>query len=177
MSYFSEMLRGLRKDNGITQAQLAKEIGVSKSSINMYERGEREPSYKTLEKISQYFNISIDLLLGNDAGIKSIMSAGERMNKSFREIAFKHHFIDSYGYENFSDIGIYNILVDTLESKNIDDALRLELSMEFMLATMEFSDVVLREKQAMEDGKKELIAAIKKIQETGQEKSDSESKK
>ena len=107
MSFFSEMLRKLRNDKGITQAQLAKEIGVSKSSINMYERGEREPSYSTLQKISQYFNISTDALLGNEVFINNLAEAGKSMRKTLREIALEHHFIDNYGYEHFSDIDVY----------------------------------------------------------------------
>ena len=42
----------------------AKQIKVSKSSINMYERGEREPGLETLERIADYFNVDMDYLLG-----------------------------------------------------------------------------------------------------------------
>ena len=42
----------------------AKQIRISKSSVNMYERGEREPSFETLEVIADYFNVDMDYLLG-----------------------------------------------------------------------------------------------------------------
>lgn len=64
MTKFSERLRQLRTARDLSQMDFAKLIGMSKSSINMYERGEREPGLETLEKIADYFNIDMDYLLG-----------------------------------------------------------------------------------------------------------------
>lgn len=64
MSKFSERLKLLRNNVLISQQYLADIIGISKSSINMYERGEREPSLETLEAIADYFNVDMDYLLG-----------------------------------------------------------------------------------------------------------------
>lgn len=61
---FSERLKTLRTSNKLTLEQLAKRLGCSKSSINMYERGEREPSFEMLETIADFFNVDIDYLLG-----------------------------------------------------------------------------------------------------------------
>lgn len=162
MSFFSEMLRGLRNDKGITQAQLANEIGVSKSSINMYERGEREPSYSTLQKISKYFNVSIDLLLGNDVGIQNIADAGKRMQKMLRNVALEHHFIDNYGYENFSDKAIYQIIEDVIKNENTNAALKLELTMEVMLATMEIYSAGMADQKVVDESRKMLIDGIER---------------
>nr|WP_325186608.1 helix-turn-helix transcriptional regulator [uncultured Oscillibacter sp.] len=64
MGAFGERLRKLRKQRGLSQNELSKHIGISKSSVNMYERGEREPSFETLEAIADYFNVDMDFLLG-----------------------------------------------------------------------------------------------------------------
>ena len=64
MAKFSERLRILRTSKDLSQADFAKQIKISKSSVNMYERGEREPSFKTLELIADYFNVDMDYLLG-----------------------------------------------------------------------------------------------------------------
>lgn len=64
MSGFGRILRELRTGRGLSQSALASQIGVSKSSVNMYERGEREPSFETLEAIADVFNVDTDLLLG-----------------------------------------------------------------------------------------------------------------
>ena len=64
MAKFNERLRQLRTAKDLSQFEFAKQIGISKSSVNMYERGEREPNFKMLEVIADYFNVDMDYLLG-----------------------------------------------------------------------------------------------------------------
>lgn len=64
MSSFNIRLRELRRSVDLSQNDFAKAIGLSKSSVNMYERGEREPSLATLEAIADFFNVDMDYLLG-----------------------------------------------------------------------------------------------------------------
>lgn len=64
VSSFGDRLRILRLEHGLSQGKLSEYIGVSKSSINMYERGEREPGFETIEAIADFFNVDIDYLLG-----------------------------------------------------------------------------------------------------------------
>lgn len=63
MSSFGERLKELRTSKKMKQEDLAGILKISKSAVGMYERNEREPSYEILEKISNYFNESIDYLL------------------------------------------------------------------------------------------------------------------
>ena len=62
---FSQKLKELRKSKKITQEQLAKVIGVERSSIGKYETG-TIPSIEILTRIAQYFDVSTDELLGNE---------------------------------------------------------------------------------------------------------------
>lgn len=64
MSKFSERFKALRLEHELSQQALATQLGLSKSSVNMYERGEREPGLDTLESIADYFNVDMDYLLG-----------------------------------------------------------------------------------------------------------------
>ena len=64
MSGFSQRLRFLRTQRGLTQQQLAQALGVSKSSVNMYERGEREPGLETLAAMADLFEVDLDELTG-----------------------------------------------------------------------------------------------------------------
>ena len=64
MVIFGDRLKLLRNRKGLSQAEFAKQIGVSKSSVNMYERGDREPNFETLEAIADYFNVDLDYLMG-----------------------------------------------------------------------------------------------------------------
>ena len=61
---FSEQLKMLRNKKRLSQAKLADELGVSASTVAMWESGEREPkNYKTLELIADYFNVNMEVLL------------------------------------------------------------------------------------------------------------------
>lgn len=66
MGCFNENLRLLRKQNDMTQADLAKRLGISSSAVAMYERGEREPNIKTLKSMGSFFNVDMNFLLGMD---------------------------------------------------------------------------------------------------------------
>ena len=57
-------LKNLRQQKGITQLKLAMDLCMSQNSISRYETGEREADYKTLIAFADYFNVSIDYLLG-----------------------------------------------------------------------------------------------------------------
>ena len=59
---FKERLRTSRK---LTQDKLAKELGIAKSTISMYENGNREPDFETLEIIADYFNVNLGSLISN----------------------------------------------------------------------------------------------------------------
>lgn len=69
---FHKRLISLRKDKKLTQHELAKQLGITRSALSQYELGNRQPDYETLEKIAQYFHVSIDYLLGrtNDPNLK-----------------------------------------------------------------------------------------------------------
>lgn len=63
---FGIRLKALRVERKITQLQMAKILDVSKSNISKYEAGTVEPSLETLLKISKYFGVPTDYLLGNE---------------------------------------------------------------------------------------------------------------
>ena len=65
MSKFHLRLRELRNSRKMSQQELADCLKISKSSINMYERGEREPGLDMLEAIADFFNVDLDYLTGN----------------------------------------------------------------------------------------------------------------
>ena len=57
-------LKELRKARGISQVKLAMDLGMNQNTISRYENGEREADYKTLCLLADYFNVSLDFLLG-----------------------------------------------------------------------------------------------------------------
>lgn len=63
---FGKRIVELRKKQGLTQAGLAKAIGISRSALSLYEIEKREPDIGTLRKLASLFNVSIDYILGNE---------------------------------------------------------------------------------------------------------------
>lgn len=61
---FPQRLKLLRERQKINRKTLGECCGLSKNIIGMYERGEKEPSLKTLVWIADYFKVSTDYLLG-----------------------------------------------------------------------------------------------------------------
>ena len=59
-----ENLKKLRTEAAISQKQLADSVGVSQQSINKYENHSIEPDIETMMRIADYFNTSVDYLIG-----------------------------------------------------------------------------------------------------------------
>ena len=64
MGAFADMLTSLRKQEGLSQKELADKTGLTRSAIGMYETGKREPDFETLEIFADFFNVNMDTLLG-----------------------------------------------------------------------------------------------------------------
>ena len=57
-------LKEIRKAKGISQLKMAMDLSTNQNTISRYETGEREPGIAELIRIADYFNVSIDYLLG-----------------------------------------------------------------------------------------------------------------
>lgn len=67
MGQFASILKQLRTQKGLTQPELAMKLGISRSAISMYERGEREPDTATMEAIAVLFSVDMNYLYGMPA--------------------------------------------------------------------------------------------------------------
>ena len=61
---FSKRLVELRKSRGVTQKQLAQAVDMSELGIQRYEYGTREPAFNKLIALADFFNVSLDYLVG-----------------------------------------------------------------------------------------------------------------
>ena len=66
MSKFSERLKELREEAGLSQIELAKLVKLSKSAIAYWELGQRVPSLEAVIVLADYFNVSLDYIAGLD---------------------------------------------------------------------------------------------------------------
>ena len=61
---FAERLQELREDKGISRKDLAASLNITVSALGMYEQGRREPNMEMLIRLADYFNVSLDFLVG-----------------------------------------------------------------------------------------------------------------
>lgn len=95
MVEFGNRLKTLRKQNNLTQKQLASLIGVKNSIISFYEVGDRIPSPQVVISLASVFHVTTDFLLGVQ----------------------KEESIDVSGLEE-EDKKLVKLLIDTLRKKN-----------------------------------------------------------
>ena len=56
-------LKQIRKEHNLNQLKVALDLNISREALSHYETGKREPSLDMLNRLSQYFNVSIDFLI------------------------------------------------------------------------------------------------------------------
>lgn len=62
-----QLIRTMRLSRNMTQADLAKKINQSQSSITMYETGRREPDFETMEMLADVFNVPLHSMLSDES--------------------------------------------------------------------------------------------------------------
>lgn len=84
-SIFSARIKELREQSGLSMENLANELGVTKSRVNMWENNGTIPRGDVLIKLANFFHVSTDYLLGNDD--ESALSAtNERLHSLQRNL-------------------------------------------------------------------------------------------
>ena len=87
---FGERLKTMRLNMGLTQEQLGKRIGVTKSVVSYYELQERYPSPQVLIKLASVFRVTTDYLLGIEN--KKILDVSDLSDE---DIKLLHHTIET----------------------------------------------------------------------------------
>lgn len=89
---FAKRLVELRENNGVSQAELAKHLGVTRQSLSLYETAERTINIDLLEQIAEYFNVSADYLLG----ISSAYSPNIEIQAICKKIGCSEDVVDEF---------------------------------------------------------------------------------
>lgn len=113
------ILRELRKQAGLTQAELAKKLDLSDSTIRMIELGNREGTKKNVAKIAEFFDVSVDYLEGRES------HESDDKLKKFLELLVKEDVIkDTENIpKEIQTIIMYNVKeeLDRIMKENSDD--------------------------------------------------------
>lgn len=99
---FGKRLRFLRKRRNLTQKDLADRFNVGESTIGMYERDEREPSFEFVKQLADFFNVTTDYLLGRTDD----PNPPESDNEELGTLARINQLIKEYGIEQ---MGFFDI--------------------------------------------------------------------
>ena len=83
---FNDRLKELRQERKLTQEEFSKLTGISRSAIGMYESGKREPNFKTLELIADFFNVDMDYLLGKSDTTTQIQLPAGTFKPVFKKV-------------------------------------------------------------------------------------------
>ena len=109
----------LRKNAGLTQADLAKALGVTDVAVSKWESGKQNPSSKTMTKLADYFGVSVDVLLGRSnteqsssaQWPKTIMSAKKPIGRNYKRFPV-YAFLACGSPEDMTDYIIDEIYLD-----------------------------------------------------------------
>lgn len=89
---FKDKLRQLRTERNLTQAEIAKALGISPATIGNYEQGTREPRNNEMwQKLADYFDISVDELMDKTNNNRQIIKFNDD-NSSSEERDWEHQF-------------------------------------------------------------------------------------
>ena len=101
-------LKALRIKNGISQQALAEKLGISQQSVNKYENHKIEPDISTLVAMADYFDVTVDYLIGRTT------EDGKRLSKSDAD-----ELTEKYMLLKTSEKTCVNVLIDTfIKQKN-----------------------------------------------------------
>ncbi len=127
MSNFSDRLKKLRNEKGILQRELADYLKVSRVTITQYENGNRTPDDETKKKIAQYFNVSLDYLMGasdirnpyKEDNIEEQYKDEIKALDEFRQIMINKGFdYENKTYEELAEIIVKHIKIQDLLNDN-----------------------------------------------------------
>ncbi len=154
MSKFSIRFKELRNEAQLTQQALADCIKMSKSSVNMYERGEREPGLETLEIIADYFNVDMDYLLGKtDIRNRSKIKVSEPSNISTvldTDNIYKIPLYNSVsaGFGTRADDYIIDYIATIIKNpEEVADTIAIKVKGDSMYPKIEDGDIIVVRKQ------------------------------
>ena len=146
MATLSDRIRELRKEKNLTQPELGKIIGMGKTTVSMYETGNSTPGDDIKLKMADYFDVSIDYLMGlsdirkpntewsptiSDKDNKDL----DRFNKELRDININglRFSTTSKTFDIFFDNIFTDIAVNNQINKSYNDICSLQRNVETVL--------------------------------------------
>lgn len=93
MNEFGSRLKSLRNSKKLSQRELAERFNISQSAIAYYESGKKEPNHEMLQRLADFFKVSIDYLLGR-TGIRTDEELDQIVDQELQDIIQKYEKMD-----------------------------------------------------------------------------------
>jgi len=148
---FPTIFKQLRKEKKLTQEQIAARLGVSKSTVSMYENGGRVPPYEMMERISRLFEVDMNRLFGQPSAVPlpdGVRPVQTRRFPMLGEIACGEPIVANAEYE---------VYVDASSDVNADFCLTAKGDSMIGARILDGDVVFIRAQEIVENGK---IAAV-----------------
>ena len=134
---FPSNLRTIIDERGTTITALARELGITRQAVSLYADGTGQPNADKLKRISDYFDVSTDWLLGRSGGVKSlnpdIVAVGEYTGLSESVIEWLHD-------EDKDNLQILNLLLSNREFRSLIESI-FELKSLIDKSSIEFQEL------------------------------------
>lgn len=160
MASFTDRLKQLRKENNMTQKELADVLNVTQTAINYWENGKREPNTSILELIADFFGVSRAYLMGWDECVDSLQES-QRLIGSLYDAMEKERLKNNNNFDQI--LPVYNKLIKA--QMDISDSLAKNFSpeeLEKILVTKE-QKILSLFTQLNEAGKQKAIEDVENL--------------
>lgn len=148
---FALRLKELREKAGLSQKAFAMKLGVSQSTVGMWESKKREPNFKTIEDIAEFFDTTTDYLLGRDNNM--------RKRKVGLRVPVLGYVAAGIPIEEIEDVLDYEEL-DSEEFNSNCEYFGLKIKGDSMLPRIQNGDVVIVRQQSDVDSGEIAIVRV-----------------
>ena len=153
------VIRQLREQMGVDQAYLAKKISVSQPTISDWENNRKMPSNKSAVKLAEFFNVSVDYILGRSTERATSMPSLSSENVTFPVIGDIAAGYDSTALDNWDDDTV-EIPLSFLKGRSQSDYFVLRVKGDSMYPAYVDGDRVLVLKQSTLDYNGQVAAIL-----------------
>lgn len=84
---YGQRLKKLREETGLSQKELTDRLMINRSTYARYETSSTQPDFDTLNKLANYFNVTIDYILGRTDIKRTSLESNESLTKNEKDIA------------------------------------------------------------------------------------------
>lgn len=116
---FNDKLRNIRLQRGLTQTELAERLQTSQSSITSWENGRREPDFRTIQRLADFFNVPITALLPSDDTVDK--SFADSLAESLHANPKLRMLFDKTRYLSNEDIDVILGVANAISKERNDD--------------------------------------------------------